>query len=379
MPSEGVLRLGVFHAFNLQGFSGIPLNLITALNRIDAVEVINLPYLNPYDPPFPKRIRKRVKRGLFNTQYLWEKEPARCRHLSMKLDEATENHQVEAVLLFGSEGCAFSQSCVPVYCYGDSIFGTRVDLYSDQARIETESLREGIQMQQRALDRLSRMFISSQWAWDRALNHFDYKVADVQCQVLGIGANIPEWPASVSAVEATDPAHFMWVGVDWHRKGGAFALEVTRALRERGCKAYLHIVGPAPDTREEQWIKCYGKLDYTRPQDFKTLSDLYRKSVALLLPTRADITPIAIAEATAFGRPAIASTVGGIPEMIDQGKTGYALPLSSPRDWADKIAVSLGTLASSETCMACRRSFEERFNWDVIANAMLASISADRR
>ena len=63
MPSEHVLRLGVFHVFNLQGFSGIPLNLVTALNRIEAVDVVNLPHLKPYDPSFMKRIRKRIRQA----------------------------------------------------------------------------------------------------------------------------------------------------------------------------------------------------------------------------------------------------------------------------------------------------------------------------
>ena len=61
-----------------------------------------------------------------------------------------------------------------------------------------------------------------------------------------------------------------------------------------------------------------------------------------VLPTRGDNLPVSILEAMAGGLPVISTRVGGIPEQIDDGVTGY---LVEPDD-VDGLAEAIGKLAS---------------------------------
>ena len=52
----------------------------------------------------------------------------------------------------------------------------------------------------------------------------------------------------------------------------------------------------------------------------------YQAADLYLHPTRSDTFPTTILEALACGIPVVASAVGGIPEQIIEGKTGFLVP-----------------------------------------------------
>jgi glycosyltransferase involved in cell wall biosynthesis len=57
----------------------------------------------------------------------------------------------------------------------------------------------------------------------------------------------------------------------------------------------------------------------------------------LVLPTLMDTSPNVIPEAQIVGVPVVATNVGGIPEMIDDGRTGVLVPPNS----ADALAAAI--------------------------------------
>jgi glycosyltransferase involved in cell wall biosynthesis len=64
------------------------------------------------------------------------------------------------------------------------------------------------------------------------------------------------------------------------------------------------------------------------------LRDEFARATALFLPTREDNCPMVVLEAQASGVPVIASNVGGVPDLVDDGVTGLLtnpdLPSSMP-------------------------------------------------
>lgn len=66
-----------------------------------------------------------------------------------------------------------------------------------------------------------------------------------------------------------------------------------------------------------------------------------QRAAALILPSRAELFGIVLAEAMATGIPTIASSVGGIPEVVQHGLTGLLVP---PND-VGALAGAIDTLA----------------------------------
>jgi glycosyltransferase involved in cell wall biosynthesis len=76
-------------------------------------------------------------------------------------------------------------------------------------------------------------------------------------------------------------------------------------------------------------------------KDPARMPEYYRAADAYFHPSRADTAPFSVLEAMASGLPVVASAVGGIPEQVADGRTGF---LAAPGD-AEAMAVRLADLA----------------------------------
>lgn len=73
-----------------------------------------------------------------------------------------------------------------------------------------------------------------------------------------------------------------------------------------------------------------------------------------------------------FGKPVIATMVGGLPEVVEDGKSGFLVPAHSPNDLAEKISIFVNDRALAEEMgRYARRLSSTRFNWNAIAQEIL--------
>lgn len=205
---------------------------------------------------------------------------------------------------------------------------------------------KGSRYKRRAVDALHRQTLSrialvvpwSVWAARSFVE--DYGVPEERICIVSPGVHLADWapPADARRAGEGELPQLLFVGADFERKGGDLLLEVYRQHFAGRCE--LHFVTKAP-IDAEPGIHVY--RDFT-PND-PALRRLYHTSDALVLPTRADCFSLASIEAMAAELPVITTAVGGIPEIIADGESGY---LIEPSDGAS-LRASLDALLADAT------------------------------
>lgn len=156
----------------------------------------------------------------------------------------------------------------------------------------------------------------------------------------------------------------LFVGGDLIRKGGDLLLDVFRT-RLKG-RAELVLV-TRTEMAPEPGVHVHHNVAANSPE----LRELYATSDIFVLPTRADCYSLVCMEALAAGLPIVATRVGGIPDMIHVGSTGYLVEVDDRRELGD----ALDSLISHPTHRAgmsarCReealRRFDARTNADLL-------------
>jgi glycosyltransferase involved in cell wall biosynthesis len=78
------------------------------------------------------------------------------------------------------------------------------------------------------------------------------------------------------------------------------------------------------------------------------MAEVYSALDVLVVTSRSEGMPLAILEAMACERPVIAVAVGGVPEIIEEGVTGYLIP---PGDWKGGASAYTGASQGLETAL----------------------------
>jgi glycosyltransferase involved in cell wall biosynthesis len=152
--------------------------------------------------------------------------------------------------------------------------------------------------------------VATPWTADSLVR--DYRVDSAKIAVVGFGANVVCKPTTKDWNSPT----FLWVGVDWLRKGGDLLLEAF--LRAKIPNATLHLVGAHPD------ISVRSVCGHGIVRDEARLRELFEMATVFVMPSRFEAAGIVFVEAASAGTPSIGTTVGGIPHMI--GPAGECVP-----------------------------------------------------
>ena len=119
-------------------------------------------------------------------------------------------------------------------------------------------------------------------------------------------------------------------------KGHLVLLDALVLLRDRGCAAHCTFVGdgplrPALTARAAQ-LSLHDSVTFMGAVAPEQLADFYRSTRVVVLPSFSEGVPVALMEAMMYGRAVVATRVGGVPELIEDGVRGR---LVSPGDAAE--------------------------------------------
>jgi N-acetyl-alpha-D-glucosaminyl L-malate synthase BshA len=133
--------------------------------------------------------------------------------------------------------------------------------------------------------------------------------------------------------------------------------DTVRALAEvrRRRPAVLVLVGDGPERGPvEVLATSLGVRDAVAfAGERRSLGDLFAHADLFLLPSEQESFGLAALESLASGVPVVASEVGGVPEVVTHGKTGWLVP---PRDPGAMAAAALALLEDSTRRAAMGRA-----------------------
>lgn len=140
--------------------------------------------------------------------------------------------------------------------------------------------------------------------------------------------------------------------------------------------AELIIVGTGPRLDEyvtlartlgiEHAVRFLGHVEHSRLPSYYSNADLF------VLPSLREGFPLVLVEAMACGLPVVATRVGGIPEVVEEGLTGLLVPPNDSRALAEAVNSLLDDPQRMRSMGAKgRQRVMEHFTWDKVAERMV--------
>lgn len=208
----------------------------------------------------------------------------------------------------------------------------------------------------------------SNWAKRSLVN--DYQVPEEKIRVIPAGIGVNSWLPKDHKQTNGSP-RLLFVGGDFERKGGRLLLDCFKTL----ARDDIHLdiitkdrVDPMPG------VTVHANID----PNSTGLKDLFAAADVFVLPTFGDASPWVVLEAMASGLPVISTTVGAIPEMVENGKSGL---LIAPKDGRE-LRMALESLLSNKPVRADmgihgRQIVEKRFDATKNGKLMLGLLKAE--
>lgn len=124
--------------------------------------------------------------------------------------------------------------------------------------------------------------------------------------------------------------------------------QILKLLKDRGIKFHADLFGDGPLRNKLENLcrefKILNNVTFKGHIPHAELLNAYERGEYFLMLSTSDIEgiPVALMEAMAYGIPVIANNVGGISELISDGKNGFLIENNNPEAIAKKIISLLG-------------------------------------
>jgi glycosyltransferase involved in cell wall biosynthesis len=192
----------------------------------------------------------------------------------------------------------------------------------------------------------------------------------------------PPGPEKRWSISGTEPGTVLFVGRTDRLKGADTLIESFGEISRRLPGARLLLAGPVQAISDgsgrqvglHEFIESRiapevrGRIAVLGHQHPERLMELRRNAAVTVVASRTENFPYSVLEAMAQGCPVVATRVGGIPEMLEPGKTGELVPPGDARALGEAV---IGVLSNGERAAALgRRAFEEvcrRFAYGPVA------------
>jgi glycosyltransferase involved in cell wall biosynthesis len=206
---------------------------------------------------------------------------------------------------------------------------------------------------------------ASHWAADSLLT--DYGIAPERVAVVGFGANHLPGPRELQG----GAPRFLFVGIDWERKGGPVLLRAFSRLRESCPDATLDIVGGHPPL-SLPGVRGHGVLSQARLEDRERILALFARASCLVMPSLVEPFGIVYVEAASAGIPSIVSGEGGARDIV--GEEGGAVVQPGDEDGLLEAMLRLADPVTAREMGEAARERSRLYTWSKVAERLLRAL-----
>jgi glycosyltransferase involved in cell wall biosynthesis len=160
-----------------------------------------------------------------------------------------------------------------------------------------------------------------------------------------------------------------------HLYGNDVAIRALAQLWHRFPSARLTIAGSGPEAQPlgrlavelgvAEAVRFAGRLSPDQ------MADLYRSADVTLNPSRADNTPNSILESLACGVPVVSTDVGGVPFLVEHGRTAWLVRADEPEAMAGAVAHVLDHPELRQRMIANGLALARSCSWPVVRSQWL--------
>ena len=268
---------------------------------------------------------------------------------------------------------AFLKTDKPIIYLNDATFHQLLNYYGGMSGFGLLSKKTTVFIEKLALQKSDFLIFSSNWAAKHAEDF--YQIPKDKIEVIKFGSNTTA-PDKIVEKDYSGEITFLFLGVEWERKGGQIALDAIKILRDRNYRVKLQVVGCIPPVKEAEAMNVIPFLNKNNPEEARQIFNFLQNSHFMFMPTRADCTPISFCEAASYGLPVISTDTGGVAAVVEPGETGILLPLNaSSEKYADEIEILLQNPEQIRALSQnAREKYEKELNWAVWGEKMNSKI-----
>jgi glycosyltransferase involved in cell wall biosynthesis len=137
----------------------------------------------------------------------------------------------------------------------------------------------------------------------------------------------------------------LFVGTIEFRKGLEVVVKALPVVINRFPDAKLVVIGGITEQEYYERIRLFiaknnleKNVEFKGKLAFEETKEYFKKAEIVVIAEQwENMSPVALTEAMIFAKPVVAGNAGGLPELIEHGKTGMLARYNDPLDFAEKI------------------------------------------
>jgi len=196
------------------------------------------------------------------------------------------------------------------------------------------------------------------------------EICDRDISVVPNGIDLERFKISSGDKKEGDAKTIIFVGRLHPVKGVQYLIEAMAIVHQEMPDVKLVIVGDGVERAklevfaEKLNLNCCIQFAGQVPQE--SIPRLMHQADVFVLSSLSEGLPVVLLEAMAAGLPIVATNVGGIPDIVEEGVNGYLVNAKSPEEIGERVLILLQNDEIREAMSTNNREKAELYTWDKV-------------